>query len=368
MAVVSVLLSSSLLLAQQQQAEGAEAKAMHSTSISEPTRHPAVRSRPFTSSPLYPHPARPDVSIATADSLDEIVGGRGSRNQHVLVEVYSPYCHACERLTPVLDQVAHILSMLSREQRYLPSSSSSPPSSFLVAVMDDSKNHAPGFLTPDEERYLPVLKFFPAPASASSPLPDPVTYHGPHNAAAILSFIASALPASSRPSASVLNSLTRSTSEEAFRRVKAVFKRQRDEQVARDPTLLLFDHAPCGSQMQRMMESMILSSYTSEADDDEEKAEVLRDFQQCVRGKREETDAYWKTVRDIAQAQLDMGQDSSKGGAGADDSAEDEAEDEQPQAGTQHSGEARGKEKQGKSAADQKATKEDTKAAVQHNG
>ena len=74
--------------------------------------------------------------------------------------------------------------------------------------------------------YSTICDFTP-----SSPLPPPVTYRGPHNAAAILAFIASALPPATRPSPSVVSSLVKATGDGTFERVRAVFRRQREEEV-----------------------------------------------------------------------------------------------------------------------------------------
>jgi hypothetical protein len=248
--------------------------------------------------------------------LDELVEQRAARHQHVLVEVFSPYCHACERLQPVLEQVAHVLSMADRERGYAASaaSSSSPAASFLVAVMDESKNHKPAFLTAEEERYLPVIKFFPlSSSSASGSQSDTgLTYNGPPNARAILGFINSSLPASQRIPSSTLSSLLASTSAAAFAAVQAVYRRQREEEVERDATILLFDHSPCGAEMKDMMEAMLLDRYRSDRDtedDDEdpeagEGGELMRRFRQCMQGKRKETQAYWKEIHKIASGQL----------------------------------------------------------------
>ena len=270
--------------------------------------------------------------MATAESLDELVGQRAARRQHVLVEVFSPYCHACERLQPVLEQVAHVLSMADRERGYAAgAASASPAASFLVAVMDESKNHQPGFLTAEEERYLPVLKFFPLGSSAAGPEAGR-TYNGPPNARAILSFINSSLPASQRIPSSVLQSLLASTSAAAFAAVQSVYRRQRAEEVDRDATILLFDHSPCGAEMQAMMEAMLLDRYRSDTEpeddgdegEDGEGGEVMRRFKQCMKGKRKETQAYWKEIHKIASSQLRL--DQQRSGKKQSDDADDSKE------------------------------------------
>ena len=339
-AAASLLLSSSASSPlSSAQAEEATETPVELPSTTQRSPHAAAPSRPFTSSPLYPHPTRPHVSIATAESLPELLSLRTSPTPtHLLVEVYSPHCPACERLSPVLDHVASILSTLSRTPPP-PSypSTSPPPPPYLVAVMDDRRNHLPSFLTPDEERYLPVLKLFPAPSSPTSPPPPPLTYRGPHNAAAILSFITSALSPALRPDPSTLAQLIRGGGGEVYERVRAVYRRQREEEVSRDGTVLLFDHSPCGEEMRGMMEWMILKGYRGgegeRGEVEREGREAMKGFQECVRGKKKETEEYWKSIRRIAQAQLDMDKGDEDG----------EEEDEEEEGGAQTGSEARSK-------------------------
>ena len=174
--------------------------------------------------------------------------------------------------------------------------------------MDDSRNHRPGFLTPDEERYLPVMKFFPPASSPTAAPPPAITYSGPHNALSILTFINSHLP----PDQQFLQSptfkqLLASTSPATLATVTDTFRAQRVDQLAREPTVLLFDHSPCGAEMAAMMEAMILRSYRAGVEGQEGEAqrrEVMEKFQKCVAEKRKETDAYWKSILDIAKQQL----------------------------------------------------------------
>ena len=319
-AVCGVLLTSTLLLAPARSDDDDQRSSDEQPSSALPTSdsHPRPSSRPFTSSPLFPHPSRPHISIATADSLPLLVDQRGERGQSVLVEVYSPYCHACERLAPILDQVAYILQHLPSSQSDTATPTSSP---FLVAIMDDSRNHRPNFLTPDEERYLPVLKFFPAPTSATATSPAGITYRGPHNALSILTFINSNLPPAQQfTDTPHFQRLLTSTSPATLATLTATFRRQRDEQLKNDPTVLLFDHSPCGPAMAAMMEEMILRSYREGVEGEEgerRRRQVVERFQQCVREKRKETDKYWKSILDIAKQQLKDDEDDAE-----DDTAE----------------------------------------------
>ena len=312
-AACGLLLASTVFLAPAHSEDDDQRSAEPQPSSALPTSdtHSRPSSRPFTSSPMFAHPARPHISIATANSLPLLVDQRGERGQSVLVEVYSPYCHACERLAPVLDQVAYILNHLPSTQPQ----SVSPP--FLVTVMDDSRNHRPGFLTAEEERYLPVVKFFPAPSSATAAPPAGITYRGPHNALSILAFIDSHLPPAQRfIDTQHLRSLLADTSPATLATLTATFRRQRDEQLANDPTILLFDHSPCGQPMAAMMEEMILRSYRANVEGEageRQRQQVLEKFQQCVKDKRKETDVYWKSVLDIAKQQLKDDDDDDEG-------------------------------------------------------
>ena len=313
-----LLLTSTLLLAPAHSDDDDQRSSDPSPSSALPTSDPHSRplSRPFTSSPIFPHPSRPHISIATADSLPLLVDRRGERGQSVLVEVYSPTCHACERLAPILDQVAYILNHLSpnnhdNNNRTQPSpfaTTSSSSSPYLVAVMDDARNHRPGFLTPEEERYLPVLKFFPPATSPTTPPPAGITYRGPHNALSILTFISSHLPPAQQfIDTPHFKSLLATTSPSTLATLTATFRQQRVDQLRSDPTILLFDHSPCGQQMAAMMEEMILRSYRAGVEGEageKQRREVIERFQKCVRDKRKETDAYWKSVLDIAKQQL----------------------------------------------------------------
>ena len=290
---------------------------------------------------MFAHPTRPHITIATADSLPLLVDQRGERGQSVLVEVYSPWCHACERLAPILDQVAYILNHLpppTPQPSSLPSSFFPPTSPYVVAVMDDSRNHRPGFLTPDEERYLPVIKFFPPATSPTSPPPAGITYRGPHNALSILTFISSHLPADQRFIDSPhFHSLLTTTSPATLATLTATFRQQHDDQVKSDPTILLFEHSPCGTQMSGMMEEMILRSYRAGVEGEEgekRRREAMERFQKCVVDKRKQTQKYWKSILDIAKQQLKQ-----------DDDDEAEEEDDKEREETEQRAEQKGEKK-----------------------
>lgn len=100
---------------------------------------------------------------------------------------------------PVIDTIATVLNEVENEKKFTSSSSSSPPSStphIAVYSMDGDANFHPNFLTPEENRALPLVKFFPKCGSKlfSEEIRikkecQPVLYEGRPNVQSILKFI-----------------------------------------------------------------------------------------------------------------------------------------------------------------------------------
>lgn len=261
--------------------------------------------RQFTSSHLYPHPVYKGITIATAESLPELVDQRAQRNTHVLLEIYSPYCHACERLAPIMRQVGEVASQLNHS---ITQSANQSRPSLTVAVMDDSRNHKPGFLTRQEERYLPLIKLYPANSNES------FLYEGPHNTMAILRFINSHLPEADRIDMKAVEPLVSATNDKTQDELVAVYEKQRKDEIANDPTISLFDTAPCGNHLSKLMQEMILGRYRSivtKADQTksrEARDELMKEFNTCVAKNSKETVDFWKKIADLANGQLDAAQ------------------------------------------------------------
>jgi hypothetical protein len=157
---------------------------------------------------------------------------------------------------------------------------------------------------------LPLIKFFPAHSDES------FLYEGPHNTMAILRFVNSHLPESERVDMKVVEPLITATNEATQTELVSVYERQRKDEISSDPTIQLFDSAPCGSELGKMMQEMILSRYRSlVTKEDQKKARderdaMMKEFNTCVGKSAKDTVKFWKKIAELANGQLESAQKS----------------------------------------------------------
>ena len=194
-----------------------------------------------------------------------------------------------------------------------PSSSSSPPSltTFAIAVMDESRNHKPGFLSREEERYLPLIKFFPASSAAN----EGFVYEGPHSTMSILRFIQKHLPEEERKEMEKKTEIMEyiaATNEETQKKLLSIYEQQRIREMRYDPTIVLFDVAPCGRELQDLMQHMILARYRSDVTEEEQKNTVLqreavmKNFNECLAKSTRATNKFWTKIATLSKQQAEL--------------------------------------------------------------
>ena len=326
--------------------------------------------RLFESSPPYLHPTIPHLTIATASNLAELLDDKTLNNQlrtqTVLLELYSPDCGACNTMKPVIHQVALALNaaceperkkwkkeqvqrrlkqMLdvienepeTEEDKASISSISSATSassaddfsyyrpSFAVAIMDTDANFKPGFLTEEEEMYLPLLKLFPAPTPASSSFGssssssasvhiEPLTYKGPGNAKSIVDWIYRSLPPSAQSSFSLplAYDSIRSTSSSTQTAVLQAHHNRISTELSSHPSSKVLDGQPCGDYIKEFMTLQLTRGYKSVFDDKEEEEvdkqveACMRNFRECSDKKEKEIEKYWEDIYETAASQMNQ--------------------------------------------------------------
>ena len=278
----------------------------------------------YYSAPRDEHPLVPNLRILTANRIDEVL----KSSPPFLLYLFDPTCAACALYTPIIHALAHALDPHDPPTlAHLPSTTPPPSDTIRVYAMNDATDYKPGFLTPDEERRLPLLKLFP-----QSPSHPPLTYQSSPRLSALLPFLHQHTDGAfdlTRAQARALSRLPQ------LRRELEVRGRERLE---RSEDWTLFLGSPCGRWIREYSLSELMNKYVDgevEGEGEREAEARYGRFVRCMQDREEESIEYFETMQAIASETVDeMKQRRAKrqreGGGGADStpSAREKGEDE----------------------------------------
>jgi hypothetical protein len=217
----------------------------------------------------------------------------------VLLDVFDPSCSACSTLRPV---VLALAAALEHEP------------AVRVMAYDDEANFKRGFLSPEERRELPLLKFYPqlVPAALGSPLHpaarEGIIYTGAPNTRALVDFIAShSAPESGFDAAAVHARLAATAAE-----TDAALRAAADSRLSSDPVFHIYSQSPCGPQMMDWMRMTLVSRYLSAPIPDATQKAAFDAFQGCMKAKDKAMRRYWHQLAAVAQDNLDKYDEKEK--------------------------------------------------------
>ena len=239
----------------------------------------------YYSAPRDEHPHIPNLRILTANRIDAVL----QSSPPFFLYLYDPTCAACALYSPIINALAYALDTRDSTS---PPTSPSPSPLLLVYSMNDATDYKPGFLTPDEERALPLLKFFPQ--NSNQP---PLVYNGSPHLSSLLSFLhrhsegAFDLPRALERVKSRLPQLRKEVEE----RGKARLERSED--------WMLFLGSPCGRWIREYSVSELRNKYVEgevEGEGEKEAEAKYERFVQCMEEQEEESLDYFETMQHIA--------------------------------------------------------------------
>jgi len=266
-------------------------------------------------------------SLVAAQIPDRIY----NRDEDVLLQIYAPWCGACKMLNPLADTVAKVVGQVEKTTTS-PSALSSPnatvtatavpssPAHLQVLVMDGEANVLPGFLTEEENRALPLVKFYPRCGSRRFPesvrsLPEcqPALYDASGNVERVLNFVhakmaaqpdvsttSAAAPAARAFDLDAAHRLARAEEAATQDRVAAALSARLAKDSESMPALKIYELVPCGSLMTNVMRHFMQSSYRSYVDPDELEAkghELFAAYRSCSDKEEKKIDEFWVQVK-----------------------------------------------------------------------
>jgi len=292
------------------------------SSSSDPSSSPAP---PFRSAQPYSHPSHPGLTVLVADTVDELIYNRHKENTitrtplqrygstyekrqrdststddssssssqpplySVFLDVYDPDCAACASFRPVLLQLADAFSTTP---------------SVRIMCYDDAANYKRGFLTEEETRALPLLKFYPvcdgAVRERDGKCPDGLIYDGPPNARSIVDFIAQHTPSQHAFDMDEVGKRLDASASRTDADLRVAAARRLED----DPVFHLYQHSPCGEAMLAWMKQTVVRRYLNKPPSEEDEKRKFNAFRQCVQQKEKETQQYWERVAIVAQDNL----------------------------------------------------------------
>lgn len=237
------------------------------------------------------------VGAVAVGSVGEAVTGGPSYG--VLLDVYDPSCSACSTLRPV---VLALAAALEHEP------------SVRVMAYDDEANFRRGFLSPEERRELPLLKFYRQlpPAAAGSPLHpaarEGVVYTGAPNTRALVDFIAAhSAPECGFDAAAVHARLAATAAQ-----TDAALRAAADARLSSDPVFHIYSQSPCGPQMMDWMRMTLVSRYLSTPVPDATQKAAFDAFQGCMKASDKQMRRYWHQLAAVAQDNLSKYDEKNK--------------------------------------------------------
>jgi thiol-disulfide isomerase/thioredoxin len=308
------------------------------------------REKGFSASPstVSPYSDRAHIRNIVADDIETVID---KREKDVLLQLYAPWCGACKMLAPVVDSVAEVLHDVGESEKR----------PMEVLIMDGEANEKPGFLTEEENRALPLIKFYPACGSLSSttsspslrsrPECQPAVYQGRPNVQDLLEWLgervkeeAKAVNEEGRKDSplakplpldrahSLAQQLEPSTHLAVQRALQARFQADSDDM----PALKLHEIAPCGAHLNELMKRFMLSSYTSYAPspevDEAAGAELFARYRECTEKEAGKLEEFWQQVKkqtdealegiEEKKRQREKGEKDGQAAAGKKDDAE----------------------------------------------
>ena len=264
------------------------------------------------SAPVDEHPTVRNLRILTANRIDEVL----SSSPPFLLYLFEPGCSACSLFTPIIHALAYALDTSDEEgddeEKEEKESGEEKDSGHenkaaegvRVYAMNDATDYKPGFLLPDEENRLPILKFFPqsavtppsSSASSSSTAAVPsVQYTGSPHLSSILRF----LHAQTSGAFDLDRALARARSRLPALRVELLEKGAARLEQSEDWALYL--HSPCGPRIHEYSLAELMSKYVEGESGAEDKYDK---FVQCMEEREEDTMDYFEMMAMIANETL----------------------------------------------------------------
>lgn len=148
-------------------AEAAQSKARGGEGGQSKKRPPPPPNR---SEDKFSWPGKPGLTRLVTDNVDEVLG----LGRDLVVEFYSPTCHACARVSPVIHHIAKAF----REE-----------DGIMVAQMDIDANKYEEFVQDKDLDAIPLVRVYPAGSSATAGGPEPIDYKGRMNLPDIMGFV-----------------------------------------------------------------------------------------------------------------------------------------------------------------------------------
>ena len=260
----------------------------------------------YYSAPVDEHPSVRNLRILTANRIDEVI----ATSPPFLLYLFDPTCTACALYTPIMHALAYALDTTEEKEEdeeedehgeHDETAAERPKEGVRVYVMNDATDYMPGFLSPDEENLLPILKFFPQfSTTASSAASSSFQYTGSPHLSAMVRF----LHEQTNGAFDLERALERARSRLPALRAELADKGAKRLQQSEDWALYLY--SPCGQRIREYSLAELMSKYVEggEGEGNSGPVEKYDRFVQCMEEKEEDTMDYFETMAMIANDTL----------------------------------------------------------------
>ena len=255
----------------------------------------------FYSAPRDEHPSIRNLRILTAGRIDDVLAS----SPPFLLYLYDPKCAACALYTPIIHALSYALddrdddvdrdededaddaaqSQQQQQQRR---------EAVRLYSMNDATDYKPGFLSPDEEGKLPLLKFFPQSAASAS---VPVLYTGSPRLSALLSFL------HKQTGGSFDLERAQRRAQSRLPLLQAELQQRGRERLQRSEDWALYLSSPCGDLIRdySLAELMVKYADSDEGGAGEREAEAKYAlFTRCMEEREDDAIDYFETMAAIA--------------------------------------------------------------------